>query len=88
MRVEPNPMSGPNSGAEQVRLEQVQEAAVYVRARLDEHFATPFVPQVAIVCGSGIGGLAEHVQHALRIAYSDIPHFPTCTVPGHAGTIR
>jgi purine-nucleoside phosphorylase len=38
-------------------------------------------PQVAIVCGSGLGGLAETVQSEPRAEfdYASIPHFPRST---------
>lgn len=38
-------------------------------------------PQVAIVCGSGLGGLAETVQAEPRAEfdYASIPHFPRST---------
>ncbi|KAJ5755291.1 PNP/MTAP phosphorylase [Penicillium manginii] len=46
-------------------------------------------PQVAIVCGSGLGGLAETVQSEPRAEfdYASIPHFPRSTVAGHAGKL-
>ncbi|KAL4861117.1 hypothetical protein BDV12DRAFT_204341 [Aspergillus spectabilis] len=46
-------------------------------------------PRVAIVCGSGLGGLANTIDNELRVEvdYSDIPHFPHLTVPGHAGKL-
>ncbi|KAI9672425.1 MAG: hypothetical protein M1829_004504 [Trizodia sp. TS-e1964] len=46
-------------------------------------------PSVAIVCGSGLGGLAEalHLEPRVEIAYGDIPNFPKATVVGHAGKL-
>ena len=36
-------------------------------------------PEVGVICGSGLGGLADHLDseraHAV-ISYKDIPHFP------------
>lgn len=49
----------------------------------------PFVPEFAIVLGSGLGQLA-HCPEALAgvsIAFTDIPGFPQQTVQGHAGKI-
>ena len=46
-----------------------------------------FQPEIGIVLGSGLGGLANGitVQHA--IPYSDIPNFPVSTVQGHKGQL-
>ncbi|XP_045143802.1 purine nucleoside phosphorylase isoform X4 [Echinops telfairi] len=44
-------------------------------------------PQVAVICGSGLGGLAEKVTQAQVFDYSEIPNFPRSTVPGHAGRL-
>ncbi len=47
----------------------------------------PFVPEIALVLGSGLGQLA-HCKEALagtQIPFTEIPGFPQQTVPGHAG---
>ncbi|XP_007949414.1 purine nucleoside phosphorylase [Orycteropus afer afer] len=44
-------------------------------------------PQVAVICGSGLGGLAAKVTEAQIFDYSEIPNFPQSTVPGHAGQL-
>ncbi|MGN6546279.1 MAG: purine-nucleoside phosphorylase [Aureliella sp.] len=44
-------------------------------------------PQVAIILGSGLGGLAGDVRHGTSIAYRDIPHFETTHADGHAGQL-
>ena len=46
---------------------------------------TDFVPDVALVLGSGLGGFAENIKIETEISYSEIPGFPVSTVPGHAG---
>ncbi len=48
---------------------------------------TALRPRIAVVLGSGLGGFADELQHAVRIAYADIPHFPRSTAIGHAGTL-
>jgi len=40
-------------------------------------------PKLAIICGSGLAGLANLLHEPDIIEYSDIPHFPISTVPGH-----
>jgi purine-nucleoside phosphorylase len=44
-------------------------------------------PKIAIVLGSGLGGLAERFTDAVRIPYREIPGFPEPTVIGHGGEL-
>ena len=44
-------------------------------------------PKTALVLGSGLGGLVDEVEHAVRIAYSELPGFPRSGVTGHAGQV-
>lgn len=44
-------------------------------------------PLVAIVLGSGLGGLGDEVQGAVRIPYAEIPGWKRSTAPGHAGEL-
>lgn len=46
-----------------------------------------FKPDLAIVTGSGLGGLAEGLANPVSIPYKEIPHFPRPTTPGHAGQL-
>ncbi|XP_014635849.1 PREDICTED: purine nucleoside phosphorylase [Ceratotherium simum simum] len=39
-------------------------------------------PQVAVICGSGLGGLADRVTQAQSFDYSEIPNFPRSTGTG------
>lgn len=57
----------------------VSEAAEYLRARL------PARPYLALVLGSGLGGLADRIEDPVYIPYGQIPRFPVSTAPGHAG---
>ncbi len=59
--------------------EKLQKCVEAVRSKTD------FVPDVALVLGSGLGGFAENIKIETEISYSDIPGFPVSTVPGHAG---
>lgn len=61
------------------RNEKIIACRDYVRTRTD------FVPRVALVLGSGLGGFAANLDVVCEVAYSDIPGFPVSTVPGHAG---
>ena len=46
---------------------------------------TDFVPEIALVLGSGLGGFAELVDVQAAIPYGDLPDFPVSTVEGHTG---
>ncbi len=44
-------------------------------------------PAVALILGTGLGGLAERIESAIAIDYADIPGFPLSTVESHAGRL-
>lgn len=44
-----------------------------------------FVPDTAIILGSGLGNLISAVKNPIIIPYNDIPGFPHTSVPGHEG---
>ncbi len=46
-----------------------------------------FFPAVALILGSGLGALAEHIVDPTVIRFSDLPGFPVSTVAGHAGEL-
>ena len=46
---------------------------------------TDFVPETAIVLGSGLGALADEIDIACEVDYHDIDGFPIPTVSGHRG---
>lgn len=64
-----------------ISYENVNESASYILQRTNHR------PQIGIICGSGLGGLAELVQNADIFDYGDIPCFPVSTVPGHKGRL-
>jgi purine-nucleoside phosphorylase len=49
--------------------------------------ATRQRPTVAIIAGSGLGGLADRVENAESIPTSAVPHWPVSTVEGHSGEL-
>ncbi|PGG98559.1 purine nucleoside phosphorylase I, inosine and guanosine-specific [Blastomyces parvus] len=71
---------------EQSIFQQVQETCAYLRERLPAELQKP---RFAIICGSGLGGLASSVGKSPRaeFEYGSIPHFPISTVPGHIGKL-
>jgi purine-nucleoside phosphorylase len=46
---------------------------------------TDFVPKVALVLGSGLGGYADEIDAVASVGYGEIEGFPVSTVPGHHG---
>jgi purine-nucleoside phosphorylase len=44
-------------------------------------------PRIALVLGSGWGGLVDKVQNPVRISYADLPGFPLPSVQGHASDL-
>jgi len=67
---------------------QIDETAGYVADRLS---ALPELdaPRLAIVVGSGLGGVVDLLDDApqLRIPYGEIPNTPVSAVEGHAGEL-
>jgi purine-nucleoside phosphorylase len=62
--------------------ESAASAADAIRSRIG-----PLSPSVAIILGSGLGGLAGRIADASRIGFADIPGFPVATVAGHDGAV-
>ena len=52
-----------------ISKKQVEQSAAYIRSRL------PVLPEVGLVLGSGLGPLAEQLQDAVTISYSEIRIF-------------
>jgi purine-nucleoside phosphorylase len=62
-------------------LKQIDVVADYIRSKSSYH------PQVGIILGSGLGGLAASVESAAIIPYDEIPEWPVSTVIGHQGRL-
>ncbi|MDO8666384.1 MAG: hypothetical protein Q7J79_07200 [Gemmatimonadales bacterium] len=61
--------------------ESVEQAAAAVRARW------PKRPEIAIILGTGLGGLGREIALECAIPYGEIPGFPLSTVETHAGKL-
>jgi len=48
---------------------------------------TDVVPEVGIVLGSGLGGLADDLEDAVAIPFAELPGWPAATAPGHIGRV-
>ena len=44
-------------------------------------------PTIALILGTGLGGLAEDIEEKEIIPYKDIPNFPISTVQSHSGNL-
>lgn len=62
-------------------LERLSQAVAAVRAQ------SALEPEVALILGTGLGGLAERIEVEAAIAYEEIPHVPLATVESHTGRI-
>ena len=62
-------------------LEIIEESANYLRSIIRSK------PETAIILGSGLGELVDHIEEKLEISYEEIPNFPVSTVEGHSGKL-
>ncbi len=62
-------------------LEAINKTASYIKEK------TRFRPEIAIILGTGLGGLADDIEVEMYLRYEDIPHFPVSTAPGHHGRL-
>lgn len=64
-----------------VTIKDIDQAAQAITKKIKT------APQVALVLGSGLGGLADEVVDPVVIPYADIPNWPVSTIHGHAGRL-
>lgn len=62
-------------------IEKYTKIADFILEGLD------YKPEIGIVLGSGLGGLADKIETDKSIPYEDIPDFPVSTVEGHQGKL-
>lgn len=60
-------------------LEKINQTAEFLKAQVAE------MPKIAIILGSGLGNLVDHMTDKKVIPYKEIPNFPVSTVAGHSG---
>jgi purine-nucleoside phosphorylase len=61
--------------------DRVQNAAGVVRS------STALKPEIGIILGTGLGGLADEISVEASIPYEKLPGFPLSTVESHAGRL-
>jgi len=59
--------------------QKLKAALISIREKTD------FVPEIAIVLGSGLGEFAKNIEAVDTVFYSQIENFPVSTAPGHKG---
>ncbi len=62
--------------------EQIYKAAGFLKMRIGNK-----KPVAGIILGSGLGALADKIEDAIVVPYSDIPYFPVSTAVGHKGNL-
>ena len=62
-------------------IEKIKETAAYIAAKVQ------VMPKTAIILGTGLGELVDHITDKTEIPYTEIPNFPVSTVEGHQGKL-
>jgi purine-nucleoside phosphorylase len=62
-------------------LETINETVSFLKNKLK------FSPEIAIILGSGLGGMVKHINIAESIPFEIIPGFQATTVEGHSGKL-
>lgn len=62
-------------------IERLDKTAHYLKSKID------FIPEIAIILGSGLGKLADFIEGCIEVPYEEIPDFPRTTVVGHEGKL-
>lgn len=62
-------------------IDKINTTADYIRSRVTS------LPDTAIILGTGLGALVDHIDNKQFIPYSEIPNFPVSTVEGHSGNL-
>lgn len=60
---------------------RLEDTLKYIRSK------TKFEPEIGIILGSGLGGLADEVKEEVAIPYGEIPNFHPVAVAGHKGQL-
>ena len=66
---------------EYISLEQIKKTSDLIQAQSAHR------PKIGMILGSGLGLLADEVENADYIEYSQIPYWPESTVEGHSGQL-
>lgn len=61
--------------------EQITAAKEFIQSK------TTVTPEIGIILGSGLGGLADELENSIAIPYSEIPNFAKSAAVGHANEL-
>lgn len=61
--------------------ERIQETSSYLQKQ------TKRSPRFGLILGTGLGGVADHIEEAESIPFGEIPNFVSSTAEGHAGNL-
>lgn len=62
-------------------LKNIKSTADFIRNKVGE------TPKIAVILGTGLGDLVNHISIKHELNYADIPGFPVSTVAGHSGKL-
>lgn len=62
-------------------LDKIRETAAFIKSEVVD------TPRIAVILGTGLGDLVNHIDIKKELNYSDIPNFPVSTVEGHSGKL-
>ena len=62
--------------------DNVAQSAAKIRAAAPQRHA-----KIAVILGSGLGGLGDRLEGAVSVPYAELPGFPALTVQGHSGEV-
>jgi purine-nucleoside phosphorylase len=66
---------------EKTYLEKIKETSSFIRDAVGE------IPEIAVILGTGLGDLVNHIEIRKELDYHTIPNFPISTVEGHSGKL-
>jgi len=61
--------------------DKIEEAVSFINSR------TSLRPVVGMIFGTGLGGVADHIEAPIILPYEEIPNFPRSTVMSHKGNL-
>jgi purine-nucleoside phosphorylase len=62
-------------------LKTIKDTAAFIKTQISDN------PEIGIILGTGLGGLADEIEVSSVLDYNNIPNFPVSTVEGHQGKL-
>jgi purine-nucleoside phosphorylase len=67
--------------ADFISYAEIDAASDYIKVQIQK------LPEIGLILGSGLGGLANSIEDPLVISTKEVPNWPISTVPGHEGKL-